>query len=839
VYSQKTIVADSSDGAVWVKAGAAYQKSSFYQWLMGSNYRKEWTTPVKVPVFLLDTAKGGLKPYKEGGGHQTKSLHVKTAAEKEYALRSVNKSLGKVLPEILHHTFAEEMVNDEVSMSNPYGAVSVPLMAEKAKIYHTNPSYVYLPNQASLDTFNNDYGHTLYLFEQRLSGSWKEADNLGNFTNFIDTYELLDSLHNNNQYSVDQRLFVRSRLFDMFIGDWDRHEDQWAWGLLENGDKKIYQPVPQDRDQAFFKYNGVLLKLLIKAAGLKYFQAFDYTLPDVKTFNYEERNLDRTFANETTLEDWQATAKELQQLLTDGVIEASVKQLPPEAFEISGNNLIAKLKSRREHLGEYATDYYLFIAKEVEITGSKGNEYFEVTRVNDNETSVKVYRMNQLQKDGIPYYSRLFRNNETNEVRLYGLAGNDFYSVSGKVDKAINIRIIGGAGKDSIVDHSSVKSDGKKTFIYDDFNNSIVKSNATKLNLSNDTGIHSFRYFSYLYDKKGISPTIFFNLEDRLFVGLNAQLIHHKWRESLFDYKQRIAVNYSISQHAPSVTYEALFPKKIGKWDLLLKANYDAIRWTKFFGLGNETPFLTDNNDFYRMRSREWWASIGINRVINHNDITISSYFQSVKVLDDRDRFVSKVFAPLYPANLSTNNFAGAKLRYIFDKVNDSIVPTKGISFSGSIAYSHNLSQAYKDFSKYYGCLQFYVPIANNLSLSVKTAASTVVGNPQFYQHVSIGGPETLRGYRLDRFWGKTAFYDANELRYITDIRSYIYNGKAGLVALWDNGRVWMPSEKSDVWHTAYGAGVLLAPFNKILIEVTYGISKEMKLFQLRVGRSF
>jgi len=41
---------------------------------------------------------------------------------------------------------------------------------------------------------------------------------------------------------------------------------------LETKDKKIYQPVPQDRDQAYFKYNGVLLKLLISASGLKYFQ---------------------------------------------------------------------------------------------------------------------------------------------------------------------------------------------------------------------------------------------------------------------------------------------------------------------------------------------------------------------------------------------------------------------------------------------------------------------------------------------------------------------------------------------------------------------------------------
>src|SRR5207253_7904216 len=98
---------------------------------------------------------------------------IKTPAGKEYALRSVDKRLGKVLPEILHKTFAEDIVNDEVSMSHPYGAASVAIMAQSADIYHTLPQYVYLPEQPRLDTFNNDFGNNLYLFEQRLSGNWK------------------------------------------------------------------------------------------------------------------------------------------------------------------------------------------------------------------------------------------------------------------------------------------------------------------------------------------------------------------------------------------------------------------------------------------------------------------------------------------------------------------------------------------------------------------------------------------------------------------------------------------------------------------------------------------
>ncbi|MDQ6813293.1 MAG: outer membrane protein assembly factor [Bacteroidota bacterium] len=837
VVAQKSTRSDSVDAYKAIEAGPQYKRYSFYQWLMGKNYRREWTTAVKVPVMLLDTAEGGLTAYKAGGGHQTKSLHVKTASGKEYALRSVDKTLGKVLPEILHHTFLEGIVNDEVSMSHPYGAASVPLMAQKAGIYYTMPKYVYLPAQPLLDTFNKTFANHLYLFEQRLSGSWKEANNLGNFDNFIDTYQLLDKLHKDNSYLVDQNLFIRSRLFDMLIGDWDRHEDQWAWGLKEIKDKKVYEPVPQDRDQAYFKYDGKLLSFLIAAAGLKYFQAFNYTLPDVKTFNYEERNLDRFFANEMTLHDWQTTAIALQQSLTDNVIETALKQLPPEIFAIAGCETIAKLKARRSHLLEYAETYYRFISKEVDVVGSKGKEDFEVNRVSDNETSVKVFRPSKEGTDLI--YSRIFKTDETKEVRLYGLSGNDSYSINGQVNRGIKIKIIGGDQQDSIIDRSSVKKARKSTEIYDDFNNNLITSKQTKLHLSGDTNIHTFNYFGYLYDKKGIGPNFSYNYDDRLFAGLTAKIIHHKWRRLPFAYEQQFALNYSISQHAISATYQGLFPKAIGKWDVFFKGNYDAIRWTKFFGFGNETALLTNYNDFYRMRSEQWEADGGINRKFAHNDITIGGFFQSIRVINDPGKFVSKNFASIQPGDFNTNNFIGTRVSYVYDNINDSVVPTKGVTFSANATYNHNLSSGGRDFTRYYGSFQFYLPLAAKLSLSIKTAATTVVGNPLFYQYASVGGPETLRGYRLERFWGKTGFYDANEVRYITNIKSYIYNGKAGLLALFDNGRVWMPGETSNTWHTAYGGGILLAPFNKILIVLTYAKSAEMKLLQLRVGRSF
>ena len=39
-----------------------------------------------------------------------------------------------------------------------------------------------------------------------------------------------------------------------------------------------------------------------------------------------------------------------------------------------------------------------------------------------------------------------------------------------------------------------------------------------------------------------------------------------------------------------------------------------------------------------------------------------------------------------------------------------------------------------------------------------------------------------------------------------------------------------MPGENSNTWHTDFGGGITMAPFNKTLVDVTYGVSKDEKL---------
>ena len=382
-----------------VVAGEQYARSSFHQWLWGKHYRKEWITPVTVKVISLDTVYGGLTPYEAGGGRQSKSLKLRNPQGKEYVIRSVDKTYGKALPEIYGNTFVEKLIDDQVSTAHPYAALTIPQMASAAKIYHCNPVIVYIPEQKALGEFNKEYGNDLYLLEQRADGDWKEEANFGNSAEIVNTEKLFEKLMEENDHRIDQASFVRARLFDIFVGDWGRHEDQWRWASFDEDGKKIYRPIPRDRDQVYTKFDGLLLSALLGVGGTGHIKTFGHKIKDIGTYNFSARNLDRQAANEITREQWVSTARELQGLLTDEVIENAVKQLPSEVFPFSGNDIIAKLKTRRNDLHIYANDYYNILAREVEVVGTKKKELFKVTRSGEAEVLVEVF---DLDKDGKP-----------------------------------------------------------------------------------------------------------------------------------------------------------------------------------------------------------------------------------------------------------------------------------------------------------------------------------------------------------------------------------------------------------------------------------------------------
>ena len=168
-----------------------------------------------------------------------------------------------------------------------------------------------------------------------------------------------------------------------------------------------------------------------------------------------------------------------------------------------------------------------------------------------------------------------------------------------------------------------------------------------------------------------------------------------------------------------------------------------------------------------------------------------------------------------------------------------SIVPSKGFKFSSTAAYTYNLNTPDNSFTKLSADAAVYIPLVKFISLGVRAGGATNIGDAEFYQLNILGSHENLRGFRKYRFYGKQSFYNNNELRFIFNARNKIFNGKYGLVAFFDNGRVWQPGENSNTWHTGYGVGAFLSLFNRVIVSGAYGISKEDKVPSVYIGFFF
>ncbi|MFL5739206.1 MAG: hypothetical protein ACJ75B_03240 [Flavisolibacter sp.] len=834
--AQKSVVTDSSQSHYrTLIAGKEYEASSMHRWLWGKDYRKEWTTPVTVPILNLDSAFGGLRPVKIGGGRQTKTLRLSDPQGREYVLRTVHKTYDAALPDIVHGTFIVDLVNDQVAGNHPYAALTVPMMSEASGVYHTNPHYYFVPYSPRLEEYNEEFANTLCMLEERPDETQTTQQSFGQPEDIQSTEDMLEKINGDNDHLMDQHDYIKTRLFDMLIGDWGRHPDNWRWARFDSGSFKLYRPVPKDRDQTYAKFEGFLLSFILGAVHLKQLQTFDGKIKNIEWYNYPALGLDRRFSNELTRQAWTDSAKALQQYLKDPLIENSVRQMPAEMYAISGDEITRKLKSRRDKMVKYADKYYSFLAKNVDVAGTKEKEVFDVRGLNQNETEVKVFAV---KKNGTvienPVYARRFHKRETKEIRLYGMGGDDVYRISG-VQNDIKIRVIGGTATDSVINE---RGTAKKLTYYDyskDYTSGTIKTV-----LSSDSSLFTYPIRGLKYDESGVLKSATYSNTRGVFVELGYRIRKQKFNKNPYGMQQVLKGNFSLFNNSFGADYIGEFNQIFGKWNLLLNGRVDQRLKNYYFGLGNETS-KEQTIEYYRMYTGEAFASAGLHRPMRNNQVfsfTIS--YQSIKVENEAEKhFINQGTPPNDPTVFNRKDFIGGTIGYSILKLDNAITPRKGIGFAAEATHLQNLTQTDRKSNHYEATFGFYLPLIPKFSLGVRSGVINVTGNPEFYQLAWLGGGQNLRGFHRQRFFGQTAFYDDNEIRWITNIRGHLFNGKIGLIGFLDDGRVWNKDEVSMKWHLGYGGGLMLVPFNRIAVIAYYGMSQDDKLIHLRLGRFF
>ncbi|MEJ8757804.1 metallophosphoesterase [Pontibacter sp. H259] len=853
-----------TDSTLTLAANTSYEASGLKKKLLGEHYRQEWATPVTVPTLDMKNELGGLRAYQKGGGRQTSSLKVRNPDAREYTLRSVNKDPTMALPEYLRETAARDLLQDQISAQHPYGALIVPKLADAAGVYHTNPKLVYIPQTPYLRQYMSEFSNMMAFLEEDADENHEETASLGNAENIVGTDKMLEELHQDNDNEVDQQEFARARLLDMLLGDWDRHEGQWRWVEKkkqgENGD--LYIPVPEDRDQAFFKVDGALPWLATRKWGIRNIQNFDYDYGDIIGLNLSAQTVDRTFLSGVSRQEWLRIAEDIKTNLTDAVIQEAVSELPETIEPISGPEIIAKLKSRRDKLPEVAERYYKHLAKYVDIAGSDKHERFIVNRASNDETQVTVYKITKEGELRDTLYKRTFYTNETKEIRLYGLAGEDEFIVSGDVDKGILVRIIGGNDRDSITDNSNVKGFERHTIVYDlETENKLVFGPETNDKTSPYTDVNLYDRANYKLPYIGPRLSLEYNIEDGLFVGAGLLARTHKFRKDPYATEHLLEANYAFLTNSYNIHYAGDFRELFGNWHLMLDGKIQGPQYQRnFYGLGNETGDAAGVDDsYYRVRyERQRVSAMLYKDATSFFKIGFGPTYDRFKVnTPNRESFLvdEAVAGRLKPGtyDLEKGEFNPQEYVGMEAFANMNVVgggteanPRIGLRWYNSINYNYQLGINSLDFMRLSSEFRFYLTpnFPFQLTWAGRVGATHNIGEYRFYQASTLGGTENLRGYRRTRFAGRSAIYANAEGRIqLFDFNLYLAPGRFGVLGFYDTGRVYHDGERAQSFikslHNGYGAGIWADFLNRTVFSLTHSWSTEDKLWMLNFGFQF
>ncbi|HEY6171987.1 MAG TPA: hypothetical protein VIX80_07005, partial [Candidatus Kapabacteria bacterium] len=601
--------------------GPEFGAGFFHRFLFGSSWRTLWTTPIDIETLDLGRYASGLRPLPPASGQSPKALRFKGGDGKEYVFSALNMGAKSVVDGRIHASFVGGIADDFVGTTNPFALlVTAPILSE-VDLDNAGYSIVALPVDDKLGEYKAEFGGAIGLLQE----TKPEAIARGYLdeTKTLSTTTVLEKLQEDNDNAIDAVHYLKVRMMDIYLGEWDRGSDKWRWSAKKSGAKTIFTPLELERDQTFSRYTGIVPFFV--AQNVPQIESCDDNYPWIADLTWSGRHQDRRFLSSLEKPVWDSLKTFILSKLTDELIEESVKQLPPEMFEKEGEKMIKMMRSRRDKFATAIDEYYTNMVRYVDVYGSEKNEFAEISRVNDDSVSIMLFKRDKDNggKKGAPFFTRTFDRNDTREIRLYLEDGDDFAKVEGNVNGSILTRIIGGGGKDELVDSSTVrgylwsilpfKTSKTRTVFYE-------SGDKTEFVYGPSTCIADEKYvrpkedsllWEPLYRDWGHAwtafPSLYYTTDEGVFAGAMTQLTNYSFRSIPYQNQMDFSFGYAVGAKRYRGVYDARFAD-VWKGTLGLVASASSLDLLNFYGYGNETEYLKPkaDADYYKIDHQEF-----------------------------------------------------------------------------------------------------------------------------------------------------------------------------------------------------------------------------------------
>jgi outer membrane translocation and assembly module TamA len=187
--------------------------------------------------------------------------------------------------------------------------------------------------------------------------------------------------------------------------------------------------------------------------------------------------------------------------------------------------------------------------------------------------------------------------------------------------------------------------------------------------------------------------------------------------------------------------------------------------------------------------------------------------------------------------------YAGGEFRLDINSRNSPQLPTRGFILDAGIRQLIGLNSTSRRLTQLHWDMSVVASFKPNprFVYGARLGVGHNIGAYEIPQAQYLSGTENLRGFRRNRFAGRTMLFQNSEIRVrLADFNTYLFPGSLGVLVYSDVGRVWADGEQSGRWHHGYGGGLWIAPIRRFVLTATVATSKEERILPyLSVGFRF
>lgn len=853
-------------GYVRVAVSERYRAERVHRFVLGGGYRDLWQARIELPLLDLE-AVGGLVPTGRFGGLQTAVLGFKDEDGRSYSFRGTDKDPSAVLGPLLNDTVIATLVQDQMAAQNPGGPLVAGVLSEAAGVLTIHERMVVMPDDPALGKYREEFAGMVGSFFEFPMPRSEAAPGFHDATEIIGQKELFQRLERSPADEVDVEAFLRARLLDLLLGDFDRHRKQWRWAKIPGSSK--WQPIPEDRDMAFVRYDGAGPR--VASVYVPILQNYGPEYPSMQGLTFHGWEQDRWLLPALSWSQWQAIALDMRARISDEIIEEAIAAQPRAYVELDGERLRRDLRGRRDRLVEGARSFYEHLAGEVNVQATDSAEQIRVTRNVDGTMLIELREIDGTSANSEPFFSRLFDPDDTNEVRVYLREGDDQVEVvGGHAD--IRLKVISGGFTDAAskgrkrVDDSQ----GGSTRIYDE-------TGIVEVAPGPGTCVVRRHYVepvpsATFVDVKDIPPRdwgsdlipipqLGYEKDVGAFLGAGVVYTRYGFRKDPWSSKHRLTAGVGTESGQPRVHYGGRFKVENSKLTGRIDVHVSGLEILRFYGFGNNTS-NSGAGSFFRVRNQQYRAAPSVEFRMVDDKVRMSGgpWVQFTKTKNG-----NRLINQLDPYGADDFGMVGAFVNLKFDtrRAFDDESLNMALPFHDPVAagyptsgflvdFTANVSPPVWDVTRRWasieGSVSTFLSVGKDdrVTFALRVGGKDTYGRTPYFEAAFLGGGEffsggaTIRGFRAERWAGESSAYGNAELRVVLGRVKIVVPGDFGVIAFGDVGRVFVDDESSDQWHEGYGGGVFFAPLARTnAIRLTVAHSDEDTLAYMGFGFGF